>query len=301
MDSGFVAGTLVHTDKGLVPIQEIQVGDMVLSKDKSGQGELTYSRVVKTMKSDKKFSIMRPFNGVYCTDNHPFWAKYITKKSEPEWLPANRISDEHRVYTLFDYQDKRDNDVAKTIYQKVQSDQLSSVEYEKYLNELLPKRGFNHRGVDTLDALWDDPYRIGGRYLIATDDPNIALFTKGIYWKDEPGQIRMGVVDFSSGEPVEIYTNDTKSFLGTNASWNSDDGLKDIQHKFLDVNNPHHHAEIRKYSDLLYKYMVADWSDDAHSTAYEAYVYNIEVADDHTYFVGYNRMWVHDINNDDKK
>lgn len=31
LNRGFVAGTLVHTDKGLVPIQNIKVGDMVLS------------------------------------------------------------------------------------------------------------------------------------------------------------------------------------------------------------------------------------------------------------------------------
>ena len=34
--TGFVAGTLVHTDKGLVPIQEIKVGDWVLSRPELG-------------------------------------------------------------------------------------------------------------------------------------------------------------------------------------------------------------------------------------------------------------------------
>lgn len=33
MSSGFVAGTLVHTDKGLVPIQNLKVGDLVWSKN----------------------------------------------------------------------------------------------------------------------------------------------------------------------------------------------------------------------------------------------------------------------------
>ncbi|MFW2178074.1 MULTISPECIES: hypothetical protein [unclassified Moraxella] len=32
MNAGFVAGTLVHTDRGLVPIQNLQVGDLVWSK-----------------------------------------------------------------------------------------------------------------------------------------------------------------------------------------------------------------------------------------------------------------------------
>lgn len=31
-NTGFAAGTLVHTDKGLVPIQDIKVGDLILSK-----------------------------------------------------------------------------------------------------------------------------------------------------------------------------------------------------------------------------------------------------------------------------
>lgn len=32
----FIAGTLVHTDKGLVPIEQIKVGDMVLSQPEQG-------------------------------------------------------------------------------------------------------------------------------------------------------------------------------------------------------------------------------------------------------------------------
>lgn len=42
--SGFVAGTLVHTDKGLVPIEKIKVGDMVLSKHESGEGEHVFEQ-----------------------------------------------------------------------------------------------------------------------------------------------------------------------------------------------------------------------------------------------------------------
>ncbi|MED6317855.1 MAG: hypothetical protein VYA60_11565, partial [Pseudomonadota bacterium] len=39
--SGFVGGTLVHTNRGLVPIKDIKVGDMVLSRDQhNAEGEL---------------------------------------------------------------------------------------------------------------------------------------------------------------------------------------------------------------------------------------------------------------------
>lgn len=40
--AGFVAGTLVHTDKGLVPIQDLKVGDKALSKPEDGNGAMAY-------------------------------------------------------------------------------------------------------------------------------------------------------------------------------------------------------------------------------------------------------------------
>ena len=54
IEQGFVAGTLVHTDKGLVPIEQIKVGDRVLSKPESGEGELAYKPVVNTFEFEDK-------------------------------------------------------------------------------------------------------------------------------------------------------------------------------------------------------------------------------------------------------
>ena len=50
--TGFVAGTLVHTEKGLVPIQNIKIGDRVLSKL---DDKLVY-KIVENLKesTDKK-------------------------------------------------------------------------------------------------------------------------------------------------------------------------------------------------------------------------------------------------------
>ena len=54
-NSGFVAGTLVHTNKGLVPIQEIKVGDMVLSSPEQRDGTVReYKRVVNTFKAESE-------------------------------------------------------------------------------------------------------------------------------------------------------------------------------------------------------------------------------------------------------
>lgn len=81
--SGFVAGTLVHTDKGLVPIEQLKVGDMVLSKHESDDGEQAYKRVIKTFKSAEKKPVVKvTIDGekgemhLFCTPNHPFWTFY---------------------------------------------------------------------------------------------------------------------------------------------------------------------------------------------------------------------------------
>ena len=58
MKNGLVAGTLVHTDKGLVPIEQLKVGDMVLSKHESNTGEQASKRVVSTFKSATRQPIM---------------------------------------------------------------------------------------------------------------------------------------------------------------------------------------------------------------------------------------------------
>ena len=123
--SGFVTGTLVHTDKGLVPIEQLKVGDLVLSKHESGEGELAYKRVMKTFKLPEKQKIIRiayvqprnmdphfiktiiyENNGdynvlssevmeprisgelyIFCTENHLFWTK------ESGWVAAKDIAE----------------------------------------------------------------------------------------------------------------------------------------------------------------------------------------------------------------
>lgn len=82
----FVAGTLVHTDKGLVPIQDVKVGDKVLSKSENDPNdELSYQKIIETHKfENKSIHLLRlieasPLNDVsttleiFATPNHQFW------------------------------------------------------------------------------------------------------------------------------------------------------------------------------------------------------------------------------------
>ncbi len=81
----FVAGTPVWTDKGLVPIEKIQVSDMVLSKSET-TGEKAYRRVVRTFrKEDQEIRAVCADGAMnedgsevlveflFATPEHPFW------------------------------------------------------------------------------------------------------------------------------------------------------------------------------------------------------------------------------------
>lgn len=84
-DAGFIAGTRVHTDQGLVPIENLRPGAMVLSQPEDS-GERVYKRVLANVVHEDQ-SIVRPVyvvpndEGDYTwvsllvTDNHPIWVE----------------------------------------------------------------------------------------------------------------------------------------------------------------------------------------------------------------------------------
>lgn len=74
IESGFAAGTLVHTDQGLVPIEQIKVGNMVLSKPEDGVGAQVYKPVVRTVKTDNV-----PVRLIKCI------SKNVLDQAEKDW------------------------------------------------------------------------------------------------------------------------------------------------------------------------------------------------------------------------
>ena len=86
--SGFTAGTLVHTKDGLVPIEKIKVGDLVLSRSEHPEAgvELAFKRVLKVHVHDdleiKQIgyklgldSMKERTYRLFVTPNHAFWEK----------------------------------------------------------------------------------------------------------------------------------------------------------------------------------------------------------------------------------
>ena len=90
----FAAGTLVHTKEGLVPIEQIKVGDWVLSKHDNGTGKRAYKRVLRTIaRPPERVIEVKYFPDpseprvarITCTINHPFWVKNLG------WTPAEDL------------------------------------------------------------------------------------------------------------------------------------------------------------------------------------------------------------------
>jgi Pretoxin HINT domain len=117
----FAKGTLVHTKEGLKPIEQIQVGDRVLSKPENG-GEQAYKRVLKTFAHEPQRiaqlqytlpgqnleDLIRNVQGIKTghintTLNHPFWTK------EEGWTAPSHM--QHNGIGAFHFQDKDGGEV----------------------------------------------------------------------------------------------------------------------------------------------------------------------------------------------
>ena len=245
--NGFVAGTLVYTDKGLVPIDQIKVGDRVLSRDENNpDGENAYKRVLSTFKSaEKQRIIYQSFDAwdgtgyLFCTEDHPFWADRLiehkidengveTLVREPEgWTPALELegTERHSLRTF-------DNDVAYV-------------------------------------STFEDSAK-----LLGTAFPNPDCQVVLLYNPSDAA----GIIDFSAGRPV-IVDDETLGLLLPTEECN--DTLMTEKSRAMAENFK---AAI-KDADRSY---IGGYHQEYHD-----YVYNIEVEDYHTYFVGHTGIWVY--------
>ena len=88
----FAAGTLVHTERGLVPIEQLRVGDKVLSKAADDSGELVYKAISKTMVTERVPVFLMEFDH-YIDPNLPIKERFKLRRAldhqaapSPYWL-----------------------------------------------------------------------------------------------------------------------------------------------------------------------------------------------------------------------
>ena len=247
----FIAGTLVHTDKGLVPINKIKVGDRVLSRDENNpDAENVYKRVVSTFKSAEKKRIIHQcyltqegYGYLFCTEDHPIWVdhlvdavedengKLIPERTYNEWVPALYLSsdEEHVLRTV-------DNDYAV----------VQSFETVSKATSILGKNCI---------GLWDNRYGEYADEFITVTEDDYTIWEQG-YEIDIIDGVRQVVP-----KPSMLLPNEKVCC-------------------YMPGEEPEYYGEPVEIPE--------DEGKD-----YYAYVYNIEVEDTHTYFVGAAGIWVH--------
>ena len=214
----FVAGTLVHTKDGLKPIEQIKIGDWVLSRPESPeQGtETGYKRVTKTFRFEDKEVVRfwwtpQPGGGfektesLYVTPNHPVWL------NPNGWVAMGRLH--------------------------------------------LPGKGRPgtiHRGDDE----W-----LNKELVLANGSYGAMLDVMDLY---RTNRNEIAFQEESDGWAGALY-----AFNSTSPTF-----LNEIEYDF------------------------ENWGDPVNETRerYTTTVYNIEVEDWHTYFVGTTGLWVHNTN-----
>ena len=103
----FVAGTLVLTDKGYKSIEDVKIGDMVMTHNNR------FRKVVDAGKKPAKEIVKirsMMFDEIFCTPNHPFYTRKRYRKghksircfAEPVWKSAQELtSDDYLGLAIF--------------------------------------------------------------------------------------------------------------------------------------------------------------------------------------------------------
>ncbi|TCB33023.1 hypothetical protein E0H82_14365 [Acinetobacter sp. ANC 4910] len=71
----FVAGTWLHTEQELVLIEQLKIGDLVLSHHSNGIGKIEYKPVLNILKSDNQYPTMSPIPEVFALKNNPITSR----------------------------------------------------------------------------------------------------------------------------------------------------------------------------------------------------------------------------------
>lgn len=234
--TGFVAGTWVHTDKGLVPIQDIKIGDMVLSRSEWGGKDalIDYKCVTRAFCSGEELiyrlvlwdSDVEYIQGeklkvkvLFVSENHLMWVE-----SDKDWVPAYML-DAYNGETLFSYN----------------------------FNKLFAT-------LSVYPVLKVDKYHIN-----SNKESLIYLSKVGFCCVDKQRETDMIILNTNDG--VKVHTV---------PDWNSEYSFE--------------------YSYAVIPQENIDYLDSLDVTTngiLSANVYNLEIEDFHTYFIGEDGIWVH--------
>ncbi len=324
-NTGFAAGTLVHTDKGLVPIQDIKVGDLilskpVLSKPEDGSSDIEYKPVISTFTSPKKERIFKVEyfnetvakqgekgrNYIFCTSNHPFWVTRQPDDTKGEWLSAERLpagyltSAHGDTIALDDYsflpvrtlpnfsegcayaQSIEEHDMWETDG-LIQFVKFADNDYQ-FVSLASTEEGFRE-AIKTVNLQTSDAKLVINEKAPFIIDPELYKTLNVRFSQDkDPATHTIGKFIKEMYSPLIFDGRVVKdNSIGDEKLFEK--ALANIE-RYGDATGlleSSIHEQMRRYNDIC-------------PNPYEDHVYNMEVADHHTYFVGHDAVWVRNAN-----
>lgn len=263
----FPAGTLVHTEQGLVPIEQLKVGDKVLSKNADGSGELVYKAVTKTM----------------ATHNSPIFMMEFNIYVNPELDLADRVNLRRKL--------KKEITLPTSLFltanHPIWTENRGWIKAQDLTQEDILVTKDNHKFVSDVGGGYEGRYKA----IIPLYQSNKEGYGYEINWGDDTGQLKGTYINLSTGE-YDLYSEPDPKWI--NKLWVNFDNWKQ---NLLDQ-TPVEHRDRAEF----YGFRTGDWIDPDTVTWAEGEgpltmtVYNIEVEDTHTYFVGEAGIWVHNDN-----
>lgn len=238
----FAAGTLVHTQEGLRPIEQVKVGDYVLSKPEIGFGEVSYKRVVNTFEYEDKevWYIEAWMSELQCRDtdedrpNHI--AMLVVTGNHPFWVTN---------YEVFLPEEEADPDEPSAW---VRADELQG--------------GMRLRAHD-------------GRFAdVKKVKKLIRMGTQGYGWYESSSYDEYGWVVNIDGQRVNMCS-----------------GILPGEPALVPLDSNAKFPWLER--DSLYLNEAVDWQNGNDDIYLATKVYNLEVEDNHTYFVDHMGVWVH--------
>lgn len=260
--SGFVAGTLVHSEQGLVSIEQLKVGDKVLSKVTNGNDELIYKAVSKTM----------------ITDNVPVFLIEFDHYIDPNLL----IKERFKLRRALDHQTAPPplfvtaNHPFGTLNQGwVKAEKLTT-------QDIMTNQG--NQQFTTLGGGFNYKYK-GITQLFKTNKSGFGYI---VDYSDETGRSGGRFIDLLTGE--RDYSDPAYRPI-IDKLWISD---QEWRQRLLDQ-TPEEHREHTEFYGFRHGFWQSDagidWAEG--EGPHTMMVYNIEVEETQTYFVGEQGVWVH--------
>ena len=265
----FIKGTLVETPEGWTPIDELKIGDLVMSRPENGIGEAVPKRVMNTFKYDQKevwrltFSQIKVPRASACatlsaTPEHPFCVYGVVTNLFLD-SPFGVLGKEDSIH--YDKINVEHDDEWHEKFKELE--RLSKTQYEVSLYEkpIWKRVDQLERGDVVLDA--ENEYMVVEMarpyYAVAGSKPNHA-WVQG--YADKYGwekKVTGGIYDLTL-DAANQYT----------------------YQRAVELNAPNSTMLLSKDADGTLHYQ-----------PYFADVYNIEVEDTHTYLVGRAGILVH--------